>query len=183
MVLEVFQHTRKSGALEVGTFFVRDKGCNELAAFQDEFFHAQQLRDPTKPDGPKQFFGGIRQGPKPILQAVPEPLHVLCVMQVVQLAVEGDPFGNVTDVMVRNQKRQVSFQHGLFDKTSRFDLVGFHQVLELFLLQFFDGFCQNPLVHVKPEVVDEPALLGTEKVSGAPNVQIPHGNLHARTQV
>ena len=58
-----------------------------------------------------------------------------------------------------------------------------NQSLELFFLELFHGFRQDALVHVEAQVVDEATLLGPKQVAGAPNVQVAHGDLHARAEV
>ena len=183
MVLQVVQHPRKRGALEVGALLVGHERRDQLAALEHEFFHPQQLGDPAQADGAQQLLRFLRQGPEPVLQPVAEALHFLRVGQVVQLAVQRNPFWDVAHVVVWNEQRQVRLQRGFFHVLPALRLLGLHQVFELLLFQFLHRFCEDALVHVEAQIVDEPALFRPEQVARPADVQVAHGNLHARPEV
>ena len=78
--LQILQDARERGALEVGTLFIGYKRRDEFAAFEHEFFHAQQLRDPTEANGAQQFFGFIWKWAKAILESVSKALQVVAAL-------------------------------------------------------------------------------------------------------
>ena len=52
-----------------------------------------------------------------------------------------------------------------------------------FHAQFIHGFRQNLLVGFVAHIGNEAALLGTQKVTGSPDIQILHGNVETAAQV
>src|SRR5690606_30820641 len=56
-------------------------------------------------------------------------------------------------------------------------------VAELLLAQFLDGFIQDLVVRLEPDVIDEAALLSPEQVAGSPDIHVPHRQIESAAQI
>ena len=97
--------------------------------------------------------------------------------------VEFQAFFHKIDVAVRQKDFQIGVYEAIHFLASPSAGSVRKQIFELGFLQLRNGFCQNLLVGIEAQVVDEAALVCAQQVPSAPDFQVPKGYFETAAQV
>ena len=119
---------------------------------------------------------------------LPVGLQLLVGGDVVELTIKQHALAAARHVGVGEVHTQVAVDTAIFHKVVAFDGIAtayllFVHIIEFLVLEFSDGLLQNFLIGFISQVLHESALLGTQQIACATDIQILHGQVKAAAQL
>ena len=149
--------------------------------------HAQTDGLPAQAHDVQQLLRGARQGTETVREAALEGLQSLLVLRRVEFAVEFQALGLLRNVGVGQRGLDLDVDVRVVDETHLVDdlLLPVAQARDVKPLgtQFGHRLVHDLLVGLETDVGDEPALLGTQQVARAADVEVLHSDVEPGTQV
>ena len=110
-------------------------------------------------------------------------------LQPVELPVEQHSLAAARDVLLGEKQFQIALDLAIVyplifaDLRSYFSIPIGKQLCEFVFLQFLNGFVENLLIGFVPQIGDKTALLRSQQIACAPNIQILHCQMDSASQI
>src|SRR5690606_32786071 len=140
--------------------------------------------DPFDPNRVEEVFGLLGQGSKTVQESGLKLLQGLPVLDLIELGIEVQAFGDIVDVTVREEQFKIGIQLQ-FLHIDLF-LLSLHFLIELpelIFLELLNGLRQYFLVGLKADLIDKTTLFPAQKVPGAPDFKVFHGDVEPTAQL
>ena len=181
ILLQISQDASESRRLIVGRVFRRHEKHCHVPLLQHDFLNAETAGKPAQRDHKNQLARLVGNSSETVFKPLAEGIDILLPLHVVEFLVQEYALALLRHVGCRKEDFEVALDGavvGIFGVGGVLMLVG-EGVGKFLRLQFKHRFFENFLIRLIAEVGDKAALLGSEQVSGAADVEVLHGDMYA----
>src|SRR5690606_5203120 len=152
----------------------------EALVLEDDLREAQVVRQTLDVGSDQEMFDLAGEVAEAVDELVANGIDRLRIFGFADPAVDVQPLDVVGDILLRDIGILLHVDHRFLGPGH---VLVPEYVAELLLAQFLDGFIQDLVVRLEPDVIDEAALLSPEQVAGSPDIHVPHRQIESAAQI